>query len=134
MIHQRHLTLRSAEPAETAAETVENPADELARIRVEIARLKAREAELRMAFLTTAETPKIGRWHKVELVTERRTVFEPRLLPPEIRNDPHFIRERVSRKLVTKPLGTRPFAVTCDPLVPARPSPRARLFAGLGLH
>lgn len=118
--------------------TPTNPADELAEIRAEIARLKRREAELRMAFFTAPDMPKIGRMHKVELVTRRRTVFEARLLPAEIRNDPTYIRERVMRVLRTEriPNAERPpmTATTADPLADLRPKPRKRLFAGLTLH
>lgn len=79
------------------------PADELAHIRAEIARLKRREAQLREAYLTQPDMPRIGRWSKVEIVTHRRQVLEPRLLPREIRLDPAFQREKVTRILRTTP-------------------------------
>ncbi|WP_295532767.1 hypothetical protein [uncultured Thioclava sp.] len=79
------------------------PADELARIRAEIARLKHREAVLREAYLTRTDMPKIGRWTKVEIHTERRAVFDPRLLPATIRNDPTYQREKVMRLLRIAP-------------------------------
>ncbi|OWY09990.1 MULTISPECIES: hypothetical protein [Thioclava] len=79
------------------------PADELAQIRAQIARLRRREAELREAYLTRPDMPCLGRWTKVEIVTSRRKVFEPRLLPPEIRNDTAFQREKVTRRLQTSP-------------------------------
>ncbi|MCL7465124.1 hypothetical protein [Phaeovulum sp. NW3] len=76
-------------------------ADELADIRAEIARLKRREAELRAAYLTQPDLPKVGRRMKVELVTQRSTIFDPRLLPAEIRNNPAYQREKVTRTLRT---------------------------------
>ncbi|WP_417807415.1 hypothetical protein [Thioclava sp.] len=79
------------------------PADELALVRAEIARLKRREAVLREAYLTRADMPKIGRWSKVEIRTERHAVFDPRLLPASIRNDPAYQRDKVMRVLRTAP-------------------------------
>lgn len=115
-----------------------NPADELAHIRAEMKRLKSREAELRAAFLTDPEMPRIGRWHKVDLLTERRTVFEPRLLPADIRNDPRFLRDRVTRVLrtarhVSKPESAPIEAGHLDALAMLRPAPRTGFLAGL-LH
>jgi plasmid stabilization system protein ParE len=79
------------------------PADELALIRAEIARLKRREAALREAYLTRVDMPKIGRWNKVDILTERHSVFDPRLLPATIRNDPAYQRDKVMRVLRTAP-------------------------------
>jgi hypothetical protein len=76
-------------------------ADELADIRTEIARLKRREAELRAAYLTQPELPRAGRRNRVELVTQRARIFDPRLLPAELRNDPAFQRDKVTRVLRT---------------------------------
>lgn len=111
-----------------------SPADELAEIRVELARLKRREAELRMAYLTDAAMPRRGRWHKVELVVQRRTVFEPRLLPSEIRNDPAYLRERVMRTLRPSRLAANTSLPPPDPLGDLRPKPRKRFLAGPALH
>lgn len=115
-----------------------SPADELADIRAEIARLKRREAVLRMAYMTDAAMPRRGRWHKVELVTQRRTVFEPRLLPPEIRNDPAYQRERVMRVLRPSRLAANaafpPLEPAPDPLAGLRPKPRRRLLTNPALH
>ncbi|MBC7144679.1 MAG: hypothetical protein H5U24_04655 [Thioclava marina] len=80
-----------------------SPADELAHIRAEIARLKRREAQLREAYLTQPGMPRLGRWTKVEIVTHSRQIFEPRLLPEDIRLDPAFQREKVTRLLRTMP-------------------------------
>lgn len=95
-----------------------SPADELAAIRAEIHRLKAREAELRAAYLTQPDLPRNGRWHRVELVTQTARVFDARLLPPEVRNDPQFMRERVTRTLRTIP-ALPPFPT--KPTTPQRP-------------
>ncbi|WP_339109400.1 hypothetical protein [Thioclava sp. GXIMD4216] len=75
------------------------PADELAQIRSEIMRLRQREAELREAWLTEAEMPRIGQWHKVELVTSRERIFDPRLLPDDIRKNPSYSREKITRTI-----------------------------------
>lgn len=111
----------------------QSPADELAEIRAEIARLRAREGELRAAYLSNAAMPRIGRWHKVDLVTHRQRIFEPRLLPEEIRLDPAFTREKVTRVLRSsrKPEVAKAEAVA-EPA--PRSTPRARLFAGLAAH
>ena len=77
------------------------PADELARIRAEIARLKRREAVLREAYLTRDDMPRIGRWSKVDIHTLRRMLFDSRLLPIAIRNDPAYHRQKVMRLLRT---------------------------------
>lgn len=76
-------------------------ADELADIRAEIARLKRREAELRAAYLTQPELPRAGRRHRVELVTQHARIFDPRLLPAELRSDPAFQRDKITRVLRT---------------------------------
>ncbi len=115
------------------------PADELAEIRAEIARLRAREGALREAYLSNAALPKIGRWHKVELVTKRQRVFEPRLLPEEIRLDPAYTREKVTR--VLRALRKPPLALAeqddrTGPQPRLQP-PAARLFGArllAGLH
>ncbi|OCX60924.1 hypothetical protein BFP70_15735 [Thioclava sp. SK-1] len=116
---------------------VKSPADELAEIRAEIQRLKAREAELREAWLTDADMPKIGRWNKVELVTHRQNIFDPRLLPDDIRHNPAYTREKVTRTLTLRkksalgPMDT-PKTTTTQSAKPA--APRARLFAGMRAH
>jgi len=111
------------------------PADELAEIRAEIARLRAREGELREVLLRDAALPKIGRMHKVELVTSRQRVFDPRLLPEEIRLDPAYTREKVTRVLRAsrKPSS---LCVAAPDLAEAgaRIAPRTRLFAAQSGH
>ena len=88
-----------------------NPADELAEIRDEIARLKRREAELRAAFLARPDLAAQGRWSRVEVIETRQSRFDPALLPPAIRDDPRFRREKTVQ------------IVRCLPL-PAAPPPR----------
>lgn len=85
-------------------------ADELADIRAEIARLKRREAELRAAFLTQPDLPRTGRRNQVDLVVQRTRIFDPRLLPAEIRNNPAYQRDKVTRILRTTPVESPPEA------------------------
>jgi len=97
-------------------------ADELADIRSEIARLKRREAELRAAFLTQPGLPRSGRRNQVELVVQRTRIFDPRLLPAEIRANPAYQRDKVTRTLRTAPVDTPQQA----PAFEVSPPPRAR--------
>jgi hypothetical protein len=87
-----------------------SPADELADIRAEMARLKMREAALRA--LIIAIPPQPGRWHRVEVKEMRARVFDASLLPPQIRENPAYWRERVSQ------------VVRCLPVI-LNPVPRA---------
>lgn len=70
-----------------------NPADELASVRVQIARLKARERMLREALIAD-ERGRVGRWTRAEVVERAVRLFDHRLLPEPIREDPMFWRER----------------------------------------
>ncbi len=70
-----------------------NPADELASVRVQIARLKARERALREALIAD-DQGRIGRWTRAEVVERAVRLFDHRLLPEPIREDPMFWRER----------------------------------------
>ena len=111
------------------------PADELAEIRAEIARLRAREGELREILLRDAAVPKIGRFHKVDLVTNRQRIFDPRLLPEEIRLDPAYTREKVTRVLrASRKPAAAPGAVPDQPGTPPQDAPRPRLFASHPSH
>ncbi|ADE84978.1 hypothetical protein [Rhodobacter capsulatus] len=111
------------------------PADELAEIRAEIARLRAREGALREILLRDAAMPKIGRFHTVDLVTSRQRIFDPRLLPEEIRLDPAYTREKVTRVLRATRKGPAQAADSADPPAPdPRAALRARLFAGQQPH
>lgn len=71
-------------------------AEELTQIRTEIARLRLREAELAETVLRAAELPRITGMHKTPLVTRRERIFDPRLLPAEIRLDPAYCREKIT--------------------------------------
>ncbi len=82
-----------------------SPADELAEIRAEMARLKAREAALRALLLS--QEPAVGRWHRIEITEQRARVFDARLLPPHIRDNPAFWRERVTQVVKCLPIQTR---------------------------
>lgn len=120
---------------------VTSPADELSDIRAEIQRLKRREAELRAAYLTRPDMPKVGRWFKVELVTQRARIFDPRLLPDAIRHDPAYNRERVTRTLRASRVGPRAVlpelgVSSADTLAAAMraPVPRTRFLGGLAAH
>jgi hypothetical protein len=75
------------------------PADELAEIRAEIARLKLREAALRAGFLADPGKGMIGRWNRVEVVQTTARIFDHRLLPAAIRDDPRYSRDRVTQSV-----------------------------------
>lgn len=119
-----------------------SPADELADIRAEIQRLKRREAELRAAYLTRTDMPKVGRWFKVELITQRARVFDPRLLPDAIRHNPAYSRDKVTRVLKSSRLMARPVLPDlvapeeADRLAAAlrKPAPRSRFLEQLLAH
>lgn len=85
-----------------------SPADELAQIRAHLARLKAREAALVSALCAAPEVARRGRWTRAEVLEHRVRLFDHRLLPPPIREDPLFWRESVV------------LAVECHDLVPAQ--------------
>lgn len=82
-----------------------SPADELAEIRAEIAKLKAREATLRTAILSQEPAP--GRWHRVEITEHHARVFDARLLPSQIRDNPAYWRERVTQVVKCLPIQAR---------------------------
>lgn len=81
-----------------------SPADELAEIRAEIARLRLRETALKAAFLQHPLNLLTGRWTRVEIREEHSRVFDPALLPPDIRADPRFCRAKVVQVVQTFPL------------------------------
>lgn len=70
-----------------------SPADELASTRVQIARLKARERALRQILVDDVQA-RSGRWTRAEVVETRIRVFDHRLLPAPIREDPAYWRSR----------------------------------------
>ncbi|WP_216821438.1 hypothetical protein [Tabrizicola sp. TH137] len=82
-------------------------ADELAEIRAEIARLKAREMQVRDLILASPPGGQAGRWHKAEVTEHRVRMFDASLLPPAIRENPAFWRERVQTTVRTVPVQTR---------------------------
>lgn len=73
-----------------------SPADELFELRADIARLKLLEAALRAKILASPDTQAIGRWHRIEVDETKARVFDVKLLPDAIRDDPRFYRDRVS--------------------------------------
>lgn len=82
-------------------------ADELAEIRSDIARLRLREAQLRDMILKAPEAALTGRWSRVEVVESRHSVFDSRLLPMALRDDPLYRAERVVTQLRCLPLPAR---------------------------
>ena len=70
-----------------------SPADELANTRVQIARLKARERALRQ-ILGDDVQGRLGRWTRAEVVETQVRVFDHRLLPAPIRDNPAYWRSR----------------------------------------
>lgn len=81
--------------------------DELAEIRAEIARLKQREADLRDQILAAPPAALTGRWHRVEVTDHLVRSFDPALLPPAIRDNPAYWRERVQTRVSTLAIQTR---------------------------
>ncbi len=84
-----------------------SPADELAEIRAEIARLRAKETALRAAILKLPPAALIGRWNRVEIECRCQTIFDPSLLPDDLRHDPQFRTERQFRVLRCLPLAPK---------------------------
>lgn len=82
-----------------------SPVDELAETRAEIARLKLREAVLRRAVLTGAAVT--GRWYRAEVNEARARVFDPQLLPPQVRDNPAYWRERLTKVVKCLPVQVR---------------------------
>ena len=74
-----------------------SPADELANLRADIARLKLLEAALRARILASPDTQAIGRWHRIEVLETKTRVFDAKLLPAAVREDPRFYRDRVTQ-------------------------------------
>ncbi len=80
--------------------TMQSLADELADVRADLLRLRLREAQLRAALIAAPAAQRCGRWNEVEVTTRKRLVFNPYLLPAEVRQNPmywemwHIIRSR----------------------------------------
>ena len=83
------------------------PADELAEIRAEIARLKLREAQLRDRLMKSPLATLTGRFHRAEVSHAKSLVFDPSLLPDDIRNDPAYWCERSQTVVHTLPLAAK---------------------------
>lgn len=83
------------------------PADELAEVRSEIARLKLREAQLRDKLLKSPLSALTGRFHRVEIAHLNTSVFDPALLPEDIRSDPAYWRDRAQTVVRTCPIAPK---------------------------
>jgi len=71
-----------------------SPADELAETLAELARLRLRAARLRARIVTNPDQGLTGRFARAEVTLRQDRVFDPGLLPPEIRDDPRYLRDR----------------------------------------
>lgn len=85
-----------------------SPADELANIRTEIARLRARESALRKGFVKEPYAFSTGQWNRIEVTERCHHVFDPDLLPPEIRNDRRYMRAKLVQIVRCLPMDPRP--------------------------
>lgn len=79
-----------------------SPVDELAETRAEIARLKLREAALRQVLL--ASDGALGRWYRAEVQEASARIFDPELLPPQVRDNPAYWRERLTKVVKCLPV------------------------------
>lgn len=101
-------------------------ADELAETRAEIRRLRRREATLRQALIAATAAQRLGRWHEAEISLSRRLVFNPWLLPAELRQDSRYWEDRASHLVTLRPVQPHP---------KPRPGwPIRRTTPGLALH
>ncbi|GAB4258767.1 MAG: hypothetical protein Kow0013_00880 [Pararhodobacter sp.] len=96
------------------------PADELARIRAEIARLRDREQELRKRLLAAPEAARDGDWTRIKVSERVIRLFDHRLLPDAVRNDPRYWRERVVTELRCVPMPLRSPTPWVPPARPAQ--------------
>jgi hypothetical protein len=81
-----------------------SPADELATLRARMAHLRRREQELRRALLDGPEAALTGDHARVEVSLRRIRIFDHRLLPEAIRDEPLYWRERDVTDLRCVPL------------------------------
>ena len=102
------------------------PADELHEIRSEIAKLQAREKTLVQAFLRDPVAGTMGRFVKVEVIEAQKTVFDPTLLPDNLRQNPNFYREITQQNVQTLPLPSALSPRPGWPQVAASHSPATR--------
>lgn len=91
-----------------------HPADALYEIRAAIKALRAEEAALKAQLARAGIDGRQGRHWRVEIAVQRDRVFDPRRLPPAIRGDPTFWRDRETRRVVLRPISPAPPA-TGDP-------------------
>ena len=84
-----------------------SPADELADLRADIARLKLLEAALRAKILASPDTQSVGRWHRIEVSETKARVFDAKLLPAAVRDDPRFYRDRVTQIVPCLPVDAK---------------------------
>lgn len=81
-----------------------SPADELADLRADIAHLKLLEGALRTKVLAAPDRQAIGSWHRFEVVETKVRVFDAKLLPNGIREDPWYYRDGVTQIVRCLPL------------------------------
>lgn len=86
-----------------------SPADKLADLRADIARLKLLEAALRARILASPDTQAVGRWHRIEVLQTKTRVFDAKLLPTTVRDDPRFYRDRVTQIVRCLPVEAKRF-------------------------
>lgn len=79
-------------------------ADELAEIRAEIIRLRLRSAQLRAALIAAPAEARNGRWNGAEVSFRKRLVFNPYLLPADVRQDPRYWEDVAHHVVSVRPL------------------------------
>lgn len=95
------------------------PADELAMLRAEISRLRTRENALRSQLIRASEAGRIGRFVRVEVVERSMRIFDHRLLPEAVREDPAFWRDRLISEVRCLPNEARTPAAWIPPDKPS---------------
>lgn len=83
-------------------------ADELAEVRAEIDRLRQKEGQLSAALLHASAADRQGRWTRVEVSRVLHEVFDPALLPDEVRQDPRYRRAATEEVIACLPLPAAP--------------------------
>jgi hypothetical protein len=84
--------------------TMQSLADELADVRADLLRLRLREAQLRAALIAAPAAQRCGRWNEVEVTARKRLVFNPYLLPAEVRQNPLYWEDVAHHTVSVKPL------------------------------
>ncbi|WP_323036647.1 hypothetical protein [Pararhodobacter sp.] len=84
-----------------------SPADELAMIRAQLNGLRTREQELRQDLIAAPVEGRDGRWSRADVVTRTVRVFDHRLLPQNLRDDPCYWRERAVVEVRCLPIQAR---------------------------